>query len=868
MANYKGSISILDKFLLRAKTYDPYLACQRMELTILNKDEIPVEQRIPIDQEDSKKKVVDLLNYSVAGLNGRKLNCESYLLCAIDPLNKSSIAIAKDQAFGRIYGAFGPAEKNRKFADIRPERQRSLKDATRELAYVVPTLEDLIGEELCQTHNLNQFVNMTYEDLICDKNFNQLKNENPAVAADLRRYIGLKEVLSSFEDNSLRDLGSLFKRQQNPESAVLKDQKGEILKWYENNLKNPENNLPDYIKEAYLRYTRLTNLSTSETSYLAQALFAYFAENRPVATKIIKANLNSDLNSIKKLVADFDNLEELHPLKASGISSAKFEKYLQAVENNLEGQADEISLAQGASILNGITIGKMNLRDLRVAINKYEFKNYSEDFSQALRYFRSFFQDKENLISNKTIGSGYVWKEDCIAGSIPQRLSEGLYGMTYGTGVNSGSVLVNRDWRAIYNAIRISEAATEDQNAFYASANIELFKNTITSAIFALRKAKKLELELRKLNLMPRATEVIEPDELKSRLEQIPEKVCLKSGWGKKNQEVYCKYVLAEELNLPLSLGNSAKERLAELALRISAQAKVPGFKQYDLRLAIHDFSAGYCFSDYQTGLEQLALELVKLQKLTEAEQQELLSSLAKIDTSMGSHRLNDRNLRYKISSAYLEPETIEELGELAKISTASKDLDASSAVQASRVKRLLNKYILTLDQNNKLVENQISTATFASESAEELVQKLAAFEQNFVRADVVRAKLGHQQFVKLVEAFENYTSGTLNSEYLYISTETIEKVTGQSIETRPIANAPTFAFVNLSGQLDFVINNQGEHKGKSVTILPAHYLSFLASPKASVSPLVKDIAAKILRIRSNESELKAYLLELYNQHC
>jgi hypothetical protein len=323
LSTYGGSLPVLNEFLFRVSSYDPFEATSRAQILYLPADQLPTSR----------------------GASGHVLVGTTY--CAYDrgaPADSIGY-FSKKQAIAKIFEAFNQDKFN---AETRTETKARRTRVLREELYSV-TLDDLTANP-------------------------KLKDEfhSPLLVRNLAVYQELRKVIENYNEQ----IGSLLHAGvvTLPNKGSLKvsqDAGRQLLGWFEDHLKENQN-VPEGIKIAYenLRDPDIF-LSAQEEREWLRGMLAYQRLHTYIDKSVALGGMAGDLKV-------FDTLDQNDPLRLdSAVIRAR-----QEVQKFSEAASAEISISEYAKVIE-----LSGLVDFRRAVNSRILAAYGAEFTAALDYF-------------------------------------------------------------------------------------------------------------------------------------------------------------------------------------------------------------------------------------------------------------------------------------------------------------------------------------------------------------------------------------------------------------------------------------------------------------------------------------------------
>ncbi len=444
LADYRGSLTILEDFLNRIGTDDPFVATERAQVVVLPVSQIPGSAVAADDIEKAGR--VKVPHESVRGASGHIITGMIY--CAYDSNSPAgSIGFfSKRQAITRPFEAFNPDRfTEEKAKTVRKRRERSYLDILTGLS-----LEDLEREP----------------GIVSD-------SRSPVLLRDFAVYRELQDAIQDYRRQHAAILyGDGIKIASPGGLGVRTDAGGSFLGWFERRLEAGKD-LPEGILVAYqsIKDPDVHLDPETERDYI-RGLIAYQRVNSFITKDAALAGAASDLEEFDKLPSD-------DPLKLDpGVSEARRE--LQELAANPQGEIRVTDL--------GAILSKAGLSEFRSNMNRRTLERFHEEYEHALAYFDFLFTEHGRML------------EDTLQGSVPMgRLSKTIYGAKVG---NSGlaaekevrrPVLGQQDFRYILDGIFHKIVSRGEDARLLQSMPVRDFREMVEGAICAFRKAIYLD---------------------------------------------------------------------------------------------------------------------------------------------------------------------------------------------------------------------------------------------------------------------------------------------------------------------------------------------------------------------------------------
>lgn len=448
LSSYPGNLSILEDFLNRIGTDDPFLATERAQVVVLPVSELP-RSAVVTEDELEPTAISTGPKESVRGASGHIITGMIY--CAYDkdsPVDSIGF-FSKRQAVTRPFETFNPGRFSaEKTATVRERRENSFRDILSALA-----LEDLE----CVPSLAGAF-------------------KSPVILRDFAVYNELKLAIQEYREK----LAGLTYGEDVEFSApsalrVRTDTGGTFLGWFERQIESGAD-LPEGILVAYqsIKDPDVHLDPATERDYI-RGLIAYQRVHSFISKNAALAGIASDLK-------EFDALSPGDPLTLDiRIVEAKRE-----VQELAASPQSDIRVTDLAAV-----ISRAGLADFRREMNRRTLSRYGREYEEALSYFEPFF------IKN---GS---WLEDSVQGSVPMsRLSNTIYGAKVGAShyPDKGELkpcLSLQDFRRALDGVFHKTISGDDQTRLLSSMPIKDFRENVEGVIVAYRKARFMDSSLR-----------------------------------------------------------------------------------------------------------------------------------------------------------------------------------------------------------------------------------------------------------------------------------------------------------------------------------------------------------------------------------
>lgn len=444
LVNYRGSLTILEDFLNRIGTDDPFIATERAQVVVLPVSQLPRSAVIVEDAEEEQEIIGQ--HESVRGASGHIITGMIY--CAYDSNSPAgSIGFfSKRQAITRPFEAFNPDRFTEEKAKVvRKRREKSYLDILSGLA-----LEDLEREP----------------GIVSD-------SRSPVLLRDFAVYRELQDAIQDYRRQHASILyGDDIKIASPRGLGVRTDAGGSFLGWFERQLEAGKD-LPEGILVAYqsIKDPDVHLDAETERDYI-RGLIAYQRVNSFISKDAALAGAASDLE-------EFEGLPSDDPLRLDPrVAEAKRE--LQEIAVNPQGEIRVTDL--------GAILSKAGLSEFRSNMNRRTLERFREEYEQALAYFDFLFTEHGHML------------EDTLQGSVPMgRLSKTIYGARIGS---SGLLtekderkpaLGQQDFRHVLDGIFHKVVSRGDDARLLQSMPVKDFREMVEGAICAYRKAVYLD---------------------------------------------------------------------------------------------------------------------------------------------------------------------------------------------------------------------------------------------------------------------------------------------------------------------------------------------------------------------------------------
>lgn len=331
---YDGDPDLLDKFLLKFGSNDPYEAAGNARL-------VSAVFRTP----EEIKRAGDILGISESG---HKLTDQIFVYRNVH--NESQQWVSGSQAITKIMEAFGMPEQagvlttSQRRKDIVEQKKRRMRQALQEY---VPTLEAVLEQP-----GLLNYVPRRKERI-------ELKQ--------LLRLDELKRRIHSFE--ALLAANPDWLDEHKPTYLLAMDPGGRFFGWFRRQLKE----LPTSIRDMYTTLTSpYVEIPEEKQRFMLGALFVYAASRMPIHRQVVLGGYQQDLEYIASLPRDH------HLVQQYGLPR------LLPVQDILRKK--EITLLEASRVIDAYPF-----LQIRQQVNQEYLSRYSQEWSKALDRLRPLF---------------------------------------------------------------------------------------------------------------------------------------------------------------------------------------------------------------------------------------------------------------------------------------------------------------------------------------------------------------------------------------------------------------------------------------------------------------------------------------------
>ncbi len=451
LSEYSGSWPILQDFLSRLGSDDPYLAAKNAQVVLLPVADLPAGCRIQGEVNDDCVEDGQVSQrHSVRGTSGHVLCGTVYSVFKADSPADSIGFFCKTQALIKIFSAFDP-EKVSEETNAETQRRRN-----REAFRVLQELgEDRVSEDQKASPAVKA-------------------SSSPLMTRYTEAFIALRAATRQYEQHLAQAsfAQELFEIRLG-NSKVSADVGRQLMGWFETHIQeNP--NVPQGIVDAFEAIRDpLVQLGVEREREVFRGLLAYQRLHSYISTAAATGSVLSDLET-------YASLDQQDPLRLN-----------EAMESAKEVVADALRKSDsGISIQDfGRIAGLQGVRDFRVNMNKRLVTLFADELAKATERFAFVsFTD-----------SGEI-QEDCLGDSVPmKRLRQHIYGakigIKLGTTDTAGPVLGQADFAAIKQYQFLSRVNKSEENLL-ASMPVKDFQEMICGVVRALRKTEFFEATL------------------------------------------------------------------------------------------------------------------------------------------------------------------------------------------------------------------------------------------------------------------------------------------------------------------------------------------------------------------------------------
>ena len=441
LAHYPGSLTILEDFLNRMGTDDPFIATERAQVVVLPVSQLPGSEIIA-EEEGNASEVRTATHESVRGASGHIITGLIYCAYQADSPAESIGFFSKRQAVTRPFEAFNPERFNvERTSQVKERRERNFRTILKDLAL---------------------------EDLERDPSIAGALG-SPVLIRDLAVYSELKRAIAEYREKAaLLTYGEEVQFAGPQGLRVRTDSGGSFLGWFERQLENGCN-LPEGILVAYqsIRDPDVYLDPATERDY-TRGLMAY----QRVHSFISKET------ALTGIALDLEEFEALAPGDPLALDLRVVEAKREIQEMAADSQSDIRVTDLGA------VLSRAGLSEFRRAMNGRILERYGDEFSRALTYFEFLFQKEGG------------WLEDSVQDSVPMgRLSKTIYGAKTGkTGSPAGNgelkaPLSRSDFRCIMDGLLLRMTSNENETRLAQSMPVKNFREMVEGVVCARRKA-------------------------------------------------------------------------------------------------------------------------------------------------------------------------------------------------------------------------------------------------------------------------------------------------------------------------------------------------------------------------------------------
>lgn len=861
LEKYDGKINVLNDLCEKFNTYNLEEVSNRIQFSVILVD----------DYKDTKQANFDL-DSEFIGINaaGQRLSKNGrYVILYQDPLIKDSASPARHQLVSKLSGILFKDRELPDFSPINREVEKRLGTNT-EIEIEKTFLRDVFSIDIYKKCKLKLLENITFSNLLENKNFIKLLTDYPKIASEVKRFKELEILLENGRAKDLRLLKKLFEQNQDPSSQLLRDTGKTINNWYKDKIEKKE--LPKYIEETYYRF--IHNIGTeAEKKRNQSALIAYQASNRVIKTSLVLKTLEEDVQSINELMNS--QLNQNHPLYAlqqSGTWDEKFAK--EELQKITSAYGLEIPLHEVSNLINDFSICGQNIMEIRESIARNYFSKFETEFNKVILFARDIFQGKTSFTATKLSGKGYECKKDCLDGSIPDRITQhSVFGRKVEINGENKRVLEHSDWRALFDLLLLSEL--RETAGIFKSFSIKGFQESISNAIYAYRKANILINDCREAKIdisgktpfTDKEIEEILVDFFESSPAAIPKKSWKRDKESKVNKRIIG---FAEELDLPIELGKTPKERCQAFAKILKGSIRQSSDFLYladDIKL----LEEGFFTLSNKHLLEAAALRLKNLVLINKSESEKYIALCNKLLSSVvfiGDTPFIPNDYTTILRSGLIT----KDLQNTLKIFEKFKDFESTPF--NSRLNILGFDLSLTLKSDSisfkkgKVLIGKINPDTLGIKSHEdfnyidssEITDLFFNKEANYFSLSNIRLVYGNEMGSKFISFLEdkigekidtphrvNYHSSIITEFFYDVSPLRVKRLKQDKIFEFELSEDGEEITIKIRG-------DRKKHAGKNVFDVEKSYFEFL-STATRVSEATNSLAKLCVRIRDLSEE-------------